>query len=187
MMDKLWFMRSLHAIVILLMILLAFCIVPDSRREQIYRYIRDNPGKSLQQIADAMQLHRSSLNYHLSKLKSNREINLIHFREYPRYFPSNKGISDEEKILLSLIAEDKDHKLFQTFLNNPGISRKKLAAELKLSEETVAQHLMSFKEHSLLSSENHGREVQYTLTPGTIAMYQTRISGEEPNQSPPPR
>ncbi|WP_338094961.1 winged helix-turn-helix transcriptional regulator [Methanorbis furvi] len=151
---------------------------PDSRREQIYQYICKNPGKSLQQIADAMQLSRSSLKYHLNRLQDSDEIHQKMHGEYPRYFPSHKGISDKEKVLLSLISEEKDHLFFQALLNNSGITRKKLAATLEISEATVSWHLSRLENYELFTTEKIGRELHYTLTPETVAAYQKIMSEE---------
>ncbi|MDU9377075.1 hypothetical protein McpSp1_17210 [Methanocorpusculaceae archaeon Sp1] len=151
---------------------------PDSRREQIYQYICKNPGKSLQQIADAMQLSRSSLKYHLNRLQDSDEIHQKMHGEYPRYFPSHKGISDKEKVLFSLISEEKDHLFFQTLLTHPGITRKKLAATLEISEATVSWHLSRLENYELFTTEKIGREVQYTLTPETVVAYQKIMSEE---------
>ncbi|WP_338096923.1 winged helix-turn-helix transcriptional regulator [Methanorbis rubei] len=151
---------------------------PDSRREQIYQYIGKNPGKSLQQIADAMQLSRSSLKYHLNRLQDSDEIHQKMHGEYPRYFPSHKGISDKEKVLFSLISEEKDHLFFQTLLTHPGITRKKLAATLEISEATVSWHLSRLENYELFTTEKIGREVQYTLTPETVAAYHKIVTEE---------
>ncbi|MDU9377076.1 hypothetical protein McpSp1_17220 [Methanocorpusculaceae archaeon Sp1] len=155
---------------------------PNSRREQIYQYICENPGKSQQQIADAMQISRGSLKYHLNRLQDSDEIHQKMHGEYPRYFPSHKGISDKEKVLLSLMSEEKDHLFFQTLLNNSGITRKELATTLEISEATVSWHLSRLENYSLFSTEKSGRELHYTLTPETVAAYQKIVSEELPDQ-----
>ena len=110
------------------------------------------------------------------KLETNGEIHQISYGEDPRYFPSNKGILDEEKILISLIAEKKDYQIFQTRLNRTLVTRKELSAVLKLSEATVAWHLTRFQKHSLLTEERKGKELHYLLTPEAVAAYQKILS-----------
>ena len=138
---------------------------PDSRREQIYRWICQHPGKTQQQIADDLGISRGSLKYHLGKLMKNREIHQRTSGTYPQYFPSTACRSPEEETLLTFINRSKDCLILSTLLEHPGITRTRLAADLTLSPSTLSWRMKRLENHNLILSENSGRERTYKLTP----------------------
>ncbi|MDR0981540.1 MAG: winged helix-turn-helix transcriptional regulator [Methanocalculaceae archaeon] len=144
---------------------------PNSRREQIYRWICDHPGRSQQQIADAMNISRGSLKYHLNKLLERKEIHQITSGTYPQYFPGTKSTSSEMEMLLTFIARDKDHQIIQNLFEHPGITRTQLAADLHLSPTTTSWRMKRFAKQNLIISQNHGKERVYELTPETTENY----------------
>lgn len=138
---------------------------PDSRREQIYRWICQHPGKTQQQIAADLGISRGSLKYHLGKLMKNREIHQRNSGTYPQYFPSTACRSPEEETLLTFINRSKDCLILLTLLEHPGITRTRLAADLSLSPSTLSWRMKRLENHNLILSENSGRERTYKLTP----------------------
>ena len=138
---------------------------PDSRREQIYRWICQHPGKTQQQIAADLGISRGSLKYHLGKLMKNREIHQRTSGTYPQYFPSTACRSPEEETLLTFINRSKDCLILSTLLEHPRITRTRLAADLSLSPSTLSWRMKRLENHNLILSENSGRERTYKLTP----------------------
>lgn len=147
---------------------------PDaaSRRQQIHTYIRDHPGKTKQELADALTLPRSSLNYHLNRLLETQTILAIRYGKQLHYLPANTGLTNTQKNLLPLLAKEKDHLLFQTLLNHPALTRNEIAAELNLSRTTTIWYIQKLNRHHLLTTHKHGRTLRYSLTPETITAYQ---------------
>ena len=147
---------------------------PDaaSRREQIHTYISDHPGKTKQELADALTLPRSSLNYHLNRLLETQNILAIRYGKQLHYLPANTGLTNTQKNLLPLLAKEKDHLLFQTLLNHPALTRNEIAAELNLSRTTTIWYLQKLNRHHLLTTHKHDRTLRYSLTPETITAYQ---------------
>ncbi|MCZ9313323.1 MAG: winged helix-turn-helix transcriptional regulator [Methanocorpusculum sp.] len=145
---------------------------PASRRELIRTYIREHPGRNKQEIAAALSLPRSSLNYHLNRLQKTQDILEIRYGKQLHFLPANIGLTDNQKILLSLLSREKDHLIFQTLLTQPSLTRNEIAAELNLSTTTVVWYIRKLKRSHLLTTQKQERKLRYSLTPEVVTAYQ---------------
>lgn len=145
---------------------------PASHRELIRTYIREHPGRNKQEIADALSLPRSSLNYHLNRLQETQDIKAIRYGKQLHFLPANIGLTDNQKILLSLLSREKDHLIFQTLLTQPSLTLNEIAAELKLSRTTVIWYIQKLKRSRLLTTQKQERKLRYSLTPEMVTAYQ---------------
>ena len=145
---------------------------PASRRELIRTYIHEHPGRNKQEIAAALSLPRSSLNYHLNRLQKTQDILEIRYGKQLHFLPANIGLTDNQKILLSLLSREKDHLIFQTLLTQPSLTRNEIAAELNLSTTTVVWYIRKLKRSHLLTTQKQERKLRYSLTPEVVTAYQ---------------
>ncbi|MDV0443423.1 winged helix-turn-helix transcriptional regulator [Methanorbis rubei] len=145
---------------------------PNSRREQIRRYISEHPGRNTQQIADALSLPRSSLNYHLNRLQKTLDILPFTYDGQQRFLPANTGLTENQKILLSILSKEKDHLIFQTLIDQPSLTRKEIAAQLGISTTTAVWYIHRLERSHLLTAKKQERKLRYSLTPEIVMEYQ---------------
>ena len=157
---------------------------PNSSREQIYRWICAHPGRSQQQIADSLKISRGSLKYHLNKLLERKEIHQITSGTYPHYFPSNKSLSSEMKMLLTFVARDKDHRIIQNLFEHQGSPEPSLP-QTCISPATTSWRMKRFAKQNLIISKNHGKELTYELTPKAAENYREIRTWFEPDPNVP--
>ncbi|MDV0441662.1 winged helix-turn-helix transcriptional regulator [Methanorbis furvi] len=145
---------------------------PNSRREQIRRYISEHPGKNTQHIADALSLPRSSLTYHLNRLQETQDIRQVPYGGRSHFLPANTGLTENQKILLSLLSKEKDHLILQTLINQPSLTRKEIAAQLGISTTTALWYIHRLERSHLLTAKKQERKLRYSLTPEIVTEYQ---------------
>jgi predicted transcriptional regulator len=134
-------------------------------REELDRYICQNPGASFSLIKTAFRINSGTLRYHLDYLERENRIRSILEKGNKRYFPdflarfTRNGLGDREmsgnqRRVRNLIAE------------NPGITRKKILTSLDISREELTESISALREKRLITVEEEGGTTTYMVMTG---------------------
>ena len=140
---------------------------PSSLQENILLSIRENPGITQKQITDTVRCSRGSVCYHLHQLEKTGKIRKLHLGTAPQYYPSAELPSPDtllEQTILLLLSRKKSGKFLRTLYENPCITQKELAALLNIRPTTAHWYLHTYTKNRILSVEQNGRELHYSLT-----------------------
>lgn len=140
---------------------------PSSLQENILLSIRENPGITQKQITDTVRCSRGSVCYHLHQLEKTGKIRKLHLGTTPQYYPSAELPSPDtliEQTILLLLSRKKSGRFLRTLYENPGITQKELAALLNIRPTTAHWYLHTYTKSRILSIEQNGRELHYSLT-----------------------
>lgn len=140
---------------------------PSSLQENILLCIREKPGITQKQITDTVRCSRGSVCYHLHQLEKTGKIRKLHFGTIPQYYPSAELPSPDtllEQTILLLLSRKKSGRFLRTLYENPCITQKELAALLNIRPTTAHWYLHTYTKNRILSVEQNGRELHYSLT-----------------------
>ena len=140
---------------------------PSSLQENILLSIRENPGITQKQITDTVRCSRGSVCYHLHQLEKTGKIRKLHLGTAPQYYPSAELPSPDtllEQTILLLLSRKKSGRFLRTLYEHPGITQKELAALLNIRPTTAHWYLHTYTKSRILSIEQNGRELHYSLT-----------------------
>ena len=140
---------------------------PSSLQENILLCIRENPGITQKQITDTVRCSRGSVCYHLHQLEKTGKIRKLHLGTTPQYYPSAELPSPDtliEQTILLLLSRKKSGRFLRTLYEHPGITQKELAALLNIRPTTAHWYLHTYTKSRILSIEQNGRELHYSLT-----------------------
>lgn len=140
---------------------------PSSLQENILLCIRENPGITQKQITDTVRCSRGSVCYHLHQLEKTGKIRKLNFGTAPQYYPSAELPSPDtliEQTILLLLSRKKSGRFLRTLYEHPGITQKELAALLNIRPTTAHWYLHTYTKSRILSVEQNGRELHYSLT-----------------------
>lgn len=140
---------------------------PSSLQENILLSIRENPGITQKQITGTVRCSRGSVCYHLHQLEKTGKIRKLHLGTTPQYYPSAELPSPDtllEQTILLLLSRKKSGRFLRTLYEHPGITQKELAALLNIRPTTAHWYLHTYTKSRILSIEQNGRELHYSLT-----------------------
>ncbi|QSZ66381.1 winged helix-turn-helix transcriptional regulator [Methanofollis aquaemaris] len=136
----------------------------NTTRRQIFACIRENPGISIPEIAAAMDVSRTTVNYHLFRLQRR---NLVHRNIQGNtfgYFAYTDDLDATEEHLLMHLKNRTKKDLLALLLEAPGISQSDAAEAIEVSRATVSWHMKRLIRDGLVEARREGRTVHYRLT-----------------------
>ncbi|MDV0441611.1 winged helix-turn-helix transcriptional regulator [Methanorbis furvi] len=152
----------------------------DSERpEKILTYITENPGQSIQQIANGTNIPRSSLRHHLRTTRMKSQILEFRYSKNPHYFSKKKSYTDIEKLVLAVLSRESEKAVFVELFNNPKSTKQDLAEHLNVSESAAHWHLKRLNAAKLLVVETDGKQIRYRLTEEAEKTYRKFLQMEE--------
>ena len=135
----------------------------NGRPEQILAYLRKHPGSSLQQIADALGMPRSTLRHYLRRMQK-KQTTSYQYQERPYYFAAGTSRSETEQKICIILSRDHEAQALTAIRQHPGITRRELAGLLQLSPAACDWYLQRFLEEDLLITISDGIHTRCRLT-----------------------
>ncbi|MDV0441612.1 winged helix-turn-helix transcriptional regulator [Methanorbis furvi] len=152
----------------------------DSERpEKILTYITENPGQSIQQIANGTNIPRSSLRHHLRTTRMKSQILEFRYSKNPHYFSKKKSYTDIEKLVLAVLSRESEKTAFVELFNNPKSTKQDLAEHLNVSESAAHWHLKRLNAAELLVVETDRGQNRYRLSVDAEKTYRKFLQMEE--------
>lgn len=138
----------------------------DVRPEQILTFLEENPGSSLQQIADELDFSRSAIRYHLHKMQKmeNSMISATSYCGHLYYFTVGKSSTQIERQLCIILLREKEELVLTVIWEHPGITKRELTDHLRLTRTTCDWYLQRFLDEGLISKFFDGMCNHYQLT-----------------------
>ena len=109
-------------------------------RNQIYNYVKKNPGFHFRELSRKLKIPVSTLEYHLNYLKKNELLDVISDERNLRYYIKDEVGSREKKLIRFMRNKTSRHILI-FLLGSLSISQQELSKELNKSNKTIEFHL----------------------------------------------
>ena len=135
--------------------------VENQNRQNISKYIIDNPGTTKAEISMNLGINRGTVKYHVHKLESDGKIASMKAGKFTRLFKNSSALKNDDKILVSHIRGETSRILLWTILESPGITNQELAETLRLDKSTVHWHAHNFLANDIIRFEKEGRYLKY--------------------------
>jgi len=131
-------------------------------RRQIFDYISENPGVHLRKISRDINIHLSTLRYHLDYLETKGLITSQKEDNLKIYFASGK-LNPHEKKLTPLLQQKRfrDIIIFIMGSNEPTSSEK--TEKLLMNPSTTSKYINILEEREVISHKKIGREKRYHI------------------------
>ena len=135
--------------------------VKNQNRQNISKYIVDNPGTTKAEISSNLGINRGAVKYHVHKLESDSKIASMKVSKFTKLFKNSSELKNDEKIITSHIRGETSRILLWSILENPGITNQELAKTLRLDKSTVHWHVHKFLADNMIRFEKEGRYLKY--------------------------
>jgi DNA-binding MarR family transcriptional regulator len=137
----------------------------NGNRTGVFRYIAENPGSTLYEIARGTGINRGTVRYHLFILGTNHRIVAHEAGEkFVRYFTNAGSYGDRERTIISLLRRDVTGKVLRIIAEQPGIGSVDIARELGVHESVAHRSIKELLDKGILTREAVGRGYAYMLT-----------------------
>lgn len=138
-------------------------VLDNKNRSMIYRKIEEKPGISFTEITKELEITKTMTKYHIDKLMYYGLITVYSNNGRSGYFRNIETFSSDEKILYLIRKNPQDRKILGIVNDYPGITRKEIINEIKLSGPSVTWHMERLERTGLIEVVKDGRFTRYYL------------------------
>ncbi|MDI6898023.1 winged helix-turn-helix transcriptional regulator [Methanocella conradii] len=116
----------------------------NETRESIIDFISKNPGCRLSHIIKKENLPRSTVRYHVAKLKSEGKVIFKSVGKSLRVFISSRPLSDKEKTVAAYAHNETDRTILYLMFESEGLTSQYISGKLNISKSAVYKHLKKY-------------------------------------------
>lgn len=145
-------------------------------RDQIYHYIKNNPGTTMADIARHETLNLGTVRYHIGQLQSAHRITLVKSDKFVRLFQNSNIYSEREKTILSAMNRPTALAMIEYLHDNPGTTTPQIAGSLNITDSGTHVQLKKLLKDGLVRSEPAGRFLRYYLKEDVKALIDRQSS-----------
>jgi DNA-binding MarR family transcriptional regulator len=131
-------------------------ILENDIRENIYCYIKANPGENYNALKDALSLKNGSLAHHVRVLEREGYVYSDHEGANTRFYPKGAKTAENGSITLK-------QKLFEIINSRPGLTQHEIVIMLNSSQQIVSYNLNKLVREYKIRYEQLGREKRYYI------------------------
>ncbi len=128
----------------------------------IYDYIERNPGTHLRRISRDLDIHLSTLRYHLDYLEEKELIVGREEKNLKVYFAAGK-LSAASKKVAPYLRQKRFRDIILDIMANPGTTHSGIAERLSLKHSTLSKYLKVLREQGVVRQKRSGREHLFTV------------------------
>ena len=132
-------------------------------RKAVLDYISDNPGAHLRKIARDLDIHLSTLRYHLDNLEKQGLIGCQKQNNLKVYFTSGR-LKPIEKTLTPLLQQKRFRDIILVLIDYPGLTFSQIVEKLSIGSSTASKYINTLEDQKILFHEKSGREKKYYLS-----------------------
>ena len=132
-------------------------------RKAILDYVSDNPGAHLRKIARDLDIHLSTLRYHLDNLEKQGVIGCQKQNNLKVYFTSGR-LKPIEKTLTPLLQQKRFRDIILVLIDYPGLTFSQIVEKLSIGSSTASKYINTLEDQKILFHEKSGREKKYYLS-----------------------
>lgn len=150
-------------------------------RRALFDFVRRNPGFHLREIARALDLSITLVDYHLRFLEKHDLVGSSMDGEYKRYYPrstpgdatAGPALSEPEKQILATLRQPVPFRVVAYLMERESATHKEILAKVPVSPSTLSHHLKKMLATGVLS-RMESRERGYRVeNPKSIARLMT--------------
>jgi len=131
-------------------------------RKLIFDYISDNPGVHLRKISRDLNIHLSTLRYHLDYLETKGLISCQKEDNLKIYFVSGK-LNFHEKKLTPLLQQKRFRDIVLVIMESHELTSSQIAEKLSMNPSTTSKYINILEEREIISHKKIGREKRYHI------------------------
>jgi predicted transcriptional regulator len=126
----------------------------NKNRNQVLKFINDNPGVSLYDITKSLNINKGTVRYHLMILSLNHRITLYKADDkYVRYFTNSGSYSTKQQLVLSLMKREGIHKVLSSLIETPGLTNIELSVVLDMDKSSTIRYLKELLANGIILKE----------------------------------
>jgi predicted transcriptional regulator len=146
-------------------------------RKDIVRFIQMHPGQHFRSIVRGTGINRGTLYYHLIHLKSLRVVTDQKDGGLTRYFVRLNGISPLERKIISHSDNLIRDRIMTVLKDCPAIVKADLREVIGISGPSLWYHIRLLTTDGIVSPEQDGRRIRYSLTPDAAEIVRSECPG----------
>ncbi|HEX9815668.1 MAG TPA: MarR family transcriptional regulator [Candidatus Thermoplasmatota archaeon] len=140
-------------------------VLEHNKRDELYRFIKQNPGPSFSDLRRELSLSNGTLVHHLRILEGQEYVKAVRDGFRTRFYVRGPKIVMESYLTRTQI------QLVEAISANPGLTQKELSQLLGLPRESVSYHTKQLAAKGRLAIKQEGKWRRYWLTlnaPGSL-------------------
>lgn len=138
-------------------------VFTSNTRHLVYLRVAENPGASIQDIANMLGISHPTAAYHLKILQGNGLVVAMRDGNRTRFFKRSESLTGEQQRLVVANRGAQTRRILEVVKANPMIHRKELARLLSMPRTTVNWHVDRLIARGLLAERRAGRYCQLFL------------------------
>jgi predicted transcriptional regulator len=135
----------------------------NRNRATVNRYIEENPGCTVNDIARGESLNLGSVRYHVYKLALARKVREVKTGKFARLFRNNGAYTDREIVVISALNIRTNRAIVMLLAAEPGLSNKQISERLEIKVSLAHIYLSHLMRDAIIRSEMSARQKTYYL------------------------
>ena len=135
------------------------------RRNDIFTYVSDYPGRTLSQVSKEQDISMSSLRYHVNKLIAAGKLTINKAGKFSQVFKVLDDYNKLEMAVISHLGNDTRKRMLQAIVEMPGITNTELATRFNMKKSSVHWYIENFIKDGLIITKQEGRLRKYYINP----------------------
>jgi predicted transcriptional regulator len=128
----------------------------------VYSHIVNTPGSHLRGISRDLNMHLSTLRYHIDYLEKRELIESRKENNTRVYFAAGR-LDALDKSMAPLLRQKRFRDVVLLIAYDPGLTHSEISARLSLKPSTLSKYLAVLEERGMVSHEQAGREKRYQI------------------------
>jgi predicted transcriptional regulator len=157
--------------------------VENRNREMVYRYVEENPGCTVNDIARGESLNLGSVRYHVYRLALARKVREVKTGKFARFFRNNGAYNDREIVVISALNIRTNRAIVSLLATDSGLSNKQIAERLQIKVSLAHVYLSGLVKDHIIRFEKNAQRKQYFLESDVFGIVK-KAGGQSSNRSP---
>lgn len=153
-------------------------VFTNNTRHLVYVRVTENPGASIQDIANLLHISHPTAAYHLKILEGNGLVVAMRDGNRTRFFKRSEALSQDQQRLVAANRSSRCRQILDLVKERPMIHRKELARLVQVPRTTLNWYVDRLIQQGLLAERRAGRYCQLFLP--------LHFQGSGPSTAPPP-
>ncbi|OPY25821.1 MAG: MarR family protein [Methanocella sp. PtaU1.Bin125] len=138
-------------------------LIDNRNREEIYEFIKDNPGCTVNDISRGRSMNVGSVRYHVDRLEMASRIVQVKLKKFTRLFRNSGAYNEREIVVLSAMNIRTNKAILLLVKEQPGLSNKQIAEKLDIKESMAHLYLTRLLKEDIIRYEKSGQQKLYYL------------------------
>jgi predicted transcriptional regulator len=138
-------------------------ILDNEKREEIYKFINENPGCTVNDISRGRSMNVGSVRYHVDRLEMASRIVQVKLKKFTRLFRNSGAYDEREIVVLSAMNIRTNMAILLLVKEQPGLSNKLIAEKLDIKESMAHLYLTRLLKEGIVRYVKSGQQKLYFL------------------------